>query len=292
MNKVSEMRDKAWRLLWKARWLNRFVFLIVTFSFIRYVAINLAVSLMGASDDALNERLMAATTPMEILDILREPPFLRSILLMMALAMFVATIINAVASYGLARIRLSVANGEEPANWQRMGFSGFSDPFSMFSLAILRTIFVWWPLLLFIAPSVAALTGRDIARGALQFTSITALPLFAISIVAFYRYRQAWFIKAKHNDWSALKCLRESSKMMVGHKWQCFRLDCSFWRPITLMLMTAFGASLLSLLGGPQFAVFISTLLVIAQNLYLDSYIPLGQAIFHLELAKSGDGEK
>lgn len=289
---MKEFRDKAWRLLWISKWLNRFVFLLVAFGFIRYLAINFAMSLLDSSDNVLNERLMAASTTEELLAIMREPANLRSIALMMALALFVATIINAIASFGISRLRLDIAGGNQPENWQRMSFSGFRDPFNLFILEFLHGIFVWWPVLILIIPIVATWLMPGVNQNKLHYTAI-ALPFLAIiSIVNFYRYRQAWFLKATHNDWTALKCLRESAKMMAGHKRQCFLLDCTFWRPVTLMLSSVLVATLLTFLSAPTFLVFLSTLLTTALNLYLGTYIPLGQAAYHLELAKAVGHDK
>ena len=291
MKSANEIRDGAWRLLWHTRWLNRFVFLIVAFSFIRYFAINLAVSLLGSSS-ALNERLMAAENLQDLIAVLREPYYLRSFLLMMALALFVAMIIDSVASYGLSRIRLSVAKSGDAENWQRKAFSGFRDPLGMFALEMLHGIFVWWPIALIVLPSMTYFFAHLLLLGKFSPLFLVALPFSIISIVAYYRYRQAWFIKAAHSDWSPLKCLRESNRMMAGHKWQCFLIDCAFWRPITFMLTVVLTAVILSLVGAPSILTFISTLLITALNLYLGSYIPLGQAIFHLELPQPGEAEK
>lgn len=289
---MKEIRDKAWRLLWISKWLNRFVFLLVAFGFIRYLAINFAMSLLGSSMNVLNERLMAVETFEGMLTIMCEPANMRSIILMMALALFVATIINGIASYGLSRLRLGVAGGNQPENWQRMSFSGFRDPFNLFLLEFLHGIFVCWPFLLSIATVGATWAMSGSTRHTLPYMAL-ALPILAIiSIVNFYRYRQAWFLKATHNDWPALKCLRESARMMAGNKRRCFTLDCAFWRPVTLMLSSVLVASILTIVGAPSFLVFLSTLLTTALNLYLGAYIPLGQAALHLELAKTGESGK
>ena len=47
-------------------------------------------------------------------------------------------------------------------------------------------------------------------------------------IVAAYRYRQALYLLLDHPERSAWQCLRESSALMSGHKWELFVLDLSF----------------------------------------------------------------
>ena len=292
MRKNSEIRDKACRLLWQSRLLNRFVFLIVIFNIIRYFAINIAISFLGSTTNILNERLMSAETPQEILALFGDAPFRKAFIVVMALSLFVAAVINAIAEFGLSRVRLEVARGNENLQWHKVAFGGFRDPFGMFALGLLHAVFVWWPIMFIVIPSMICLVGNIFISGTFSPLYLAAIPFAAISVTAFYRYRQAWFLKASHSDWSALKCLRESDRMMKGCKWRNFLLDCAFWRPITFMLATALTASILTLVNAPDFLMLIATLLITALSLYLGAYIPLGQAVFHLELAKAGDSDQ
>ena len=53
--------------------------------------------------------------------------------------------------------------------------------------------------------------------------------LFIIpGIVAFYRYRQAWYILLDDPQKSALQCISESKRLMQGRKLDLFLLDLSF----------------------------------------------------------------
>lgn len=292
MSKISEIRDKAHRLLWQSRWLNRFMFLIVIFNLLRYIAINIAVSFLGSTTNILNERIMSAETPQEILALFGDAPFRKAFIVVMALSLFVAAVMNSIAEFGISRVRLEVARGNTNLQWHKVAFGGFLDPFGMFALGLLHAIFVWWPILFIVIPAMICLIGTVFVSGVFSPAYLAAIPFAAISVTAFYRYRQAWFLKANHSDWSALKCLRESDRMMKGHKWRNFLLDCSFWRPITFMLATAMTASILTLVNAPDLPMLLVTLLITALSLYLSAYIPLGQAVFHLELAKAGDSNQ
>ena len=54
--------------------------------------------------------------------------------------------------------------------------------------------------------------------------------LFVIpGIIALYRYRMAIYILLDHPEYSANRCLAESSALTQGHKWEIFLLDLSFW---------------------------------------------------------------
>lgn len=284
---MNEIRDTAWRLLWQSKWLSRFVFLIVAFGFIRYIAVNFSASLLlDSSSQGLSERLASAETAQELLTLLRDPSVMRSLLLMAAMSLFVAMTINSIAAYGLARVRLDVAAGNEPPSWIRMCFGGFKDPFGMLALGIMHALFVWWPVFFIVVPAFVLIVREAVMTETYSPYYLIALPFSLISIIPFYRYRQAWFIKAAHPDFSALECLRQSAELMAGQKMRNFRLDCSFWRPIALFLSIVFIATMTAVVGAPPILAFLAALLISALSLYLSAYMPLAQAIFHLQLRK------
>jgi len=60
------------------------------------------------------------------------------------------------------------------------------------------------------------------------FTFLWGLLLFIPGIIARYRYRMALYILLDHPEMSALECLRESKRLMHGHKMELFKMDLSF----------------------------------------------------------------
>lgn len=58
--------------------------------------------------------------------------------------------------------------------------------------------------------------------------ALWSLLLVVPGIIAAYRYRMAYYILIDHPEYSPLQCIRESKKMMRGHKWELFGLDFSF----------------------------------------------------------------
>jgi len=54
------------------------------------------------------------------------------------------------------------------------------------------------------------------------------LPLLLPELIAFYAYRQAYFLMLDNPTMSCAQCLRASSNVMRGHKWELFKLDLSF----------------------------------------------------------------
>ena len=62
--------------------------------------------------------------------------------------------------------------------------------------------------------------------------------LFVIpGVIAAYRYRQAIYLLLDHPEMSALECIRESKRMMTGHKGELFAFDLSFigWYLLTMI---------------------------------------------------------
>jgi len=80
------------------------------------------------------------------------------------------------------------------------------------------------------------------------FVLLWSLLLFIPGIIAGYRYFQAIYILVDDPTKSPMQCLRESSRMMRGHKMELFRLHLSF-----------FGWYLLAALGFIGYAVQVWT---------------------------------
>lgn len=60
------------------------------------------------------------------------------------------------------------------------------------------------------------------------FITLWSMLLVIPGIIAAYRYRQAIYLLLDHPDWSALDCIRESKRIMLGRKAELFILDLSF----------------------------------------------------------------
>ena len=80
----------------------------------------------------------------------------------------------------------------------------------------------------------------------LQFAGIAILCLLVSALlygVFYLLYDQALFLFIDHQDYSFLQCLRESRRMMYGHRIQLFVLNLSFigyWVLSILSLGTAY----------------------------------------------------
>lgn len=106
------------------------------------------------------------------------------------------------------------------------------------------------------------------------FVFLWALLFFFPGIIAGYRYRMAIYLLLEHPEMSALDCIRESKRLMKGHKWELFVFDLSFigWA-ILIGLVDGFGTSLgLQLFGviglGYIGYVFIMPYMELSYSLY------------------------
>ena len=60
------------------------------------------------------------------------------------------------------------------------------------------------------------------------FIGLLSLLLIVPGVLFFYGYRQALFLVLDRPELSVMQCLKESRRMMKGHKWELFKLDLSF----------------------------------------------------------------
>ena len=141
---------------------------------------------------------------------------------------FFSYLFGAIVAFGIARVALKAVRGDEQG-WFASSFGGFSRPFGVMWLLVRMNIQVMLWLLLFVVPG----------------------------FVAIYRYRQAWYLKSDHPDWSAGKCLAVSGEKMRGLKWQAFCLD--FFYIVHVFLIAIFAGAglgaLRSIGGGVMFVV-------------------------------------
>ena len=122
-----------------------------------------------------------------------------------------AIIIVGPVTYGLKKMFLIQAREDRDMKIGDL-FCGFSEDFGgTFLLGLMSNLFViLWSLLLVIP-----------------------------GIVKSYAYEMMYYIKADHPEYDWRTCLRESEKMMKGHKWQLFVLDLSFlgWYIVGLLCL-------------------------------------------------------
>ena len=70
------------------------------------------------------------------------------------------------------------------------------------------------------------------------FIFLWSLLLIVPGICASYSYRMAFYLLADNPDWTPLRAIQESKKLMYGHRWRLAWLDCSFIGWFLLVFVT------------------------------------------------------
>ena len=101
---------------------------------------------------------------------------------------------------GLAGVLLVTVRGKQPLEVGDL-FKNFGQNFGQkILLGFMQSVFIFLWTLLFIIPG----------------------------IVKTYAYSMSYYISVDHPDWEWNKCITESRRIMVGHKWKLFCLHLSF----------------------------------------------------------------
>lgn len=109
---------------------------------------------------------------------------------------------------GVNHIYLKAANDE------KTHFSDIFSKFSLFGKALLADILM------------------------AIFLSLQFLLLIVPGIIAYYSYSMTYFIMAEHPELSAMEAIKESKKIMKGHRFELFVLELSFILWYLLELIT------------------------------------------------------
>ena len=314
MRSNVEFRNLAWQRLWADHWFGRLfgggLLLGLCGSAVQAVLSGI-LGRLGVQSwieyfQAVVQNRQDLTTPVPNL----TPDYISQASSSTVLTFFFSLLMAGLASYGCAVIlKKCLANDEK--NWLGEAFGGFKYPFGMLWLQVRYwLICAGWGFVALFVPGVLCGAGYPFAKGLpLQQLSIVA-GLFAVVALSwatwifcfpFYRYRFLWLVKADHPDWSAGQCLKSCRELMKGNKLKSFKLDCSYWKSITLMLLpllvlslTIFASELclgagrqgLALVGVVAFlclAVFLPLVLVVPQ------YVSVGQGFLYEELKQQGE---
>ena len=272
MRSFTELQELAWKRLWADHWFGRLfgggLLLTICGYFINAV---IGSVLTGLNVRTWSDYYMAViqnrqdlTTPIPNL----TSDFVYQATSSGAFSMFIGYIMAGIAAYGSAVILLRCLGNEENG-WLGAAFGGFKDPFGMLWLMIRYVlVFVGWGLFLLVPP----------------------LGIWLL-IVAFYRYRFLFLVKAEHPDWSAGACMKRCRELMKGHKMDSFRLDCAYWKPITLMLlllMACTGFAAVAAVGvfplANGFVAGVMCLGTCVASIVLKQYISVGQGFLYLDI--------
>ena len=306
-----EFRNLAWKRLWADKWFGRLFggwILLTLCGYAVNTVIGGILGRLGVQDwqdyyvaVAMNRRDL--TTPVPNL----TSNYIFTATSASVLEAFIGYIMTAIATYGAAVILLRCLKNEEEG-WLGAAFGGFKDPFGMLWLFVrIMLIYLGWMLLALFPIGVIAGVCFPVVKPMLESAPLLAATLMAIAFtlgisiflaiycIPFYRYRFLFLVKAEHPDWSAGACIRSCRALMEGHKMESFKLDCSYWKPITLvLLLTLLVVAVISLVALFKDSGLVVTLLVIVAlfafvacyvgAIVLGQYIGVGQGFFYQDL--------
>ena len=311
MRSNTEFRNLAWKRLWADHWFGRLFgggLLLMLSGYAVNVVIDGILGRLGVQ--TWQDYYVAVA--MNRKDLTTPVPNLTSNYIFTAtsasvLEMFIGYIMAGIAAYGAAVLLLKCLKNEENG-WLGEAFSGFKDPFGMLWLFVrLMLIYLCWMLVAFFPFGVAMGACIPVLKSMIESAPLLGAAIasvvltlgiggtIAVCCIPFYRYRFLFLFKAEHPDWSAGACLRSCKAFMEGHKWESFKLDCSYWKPITLVLVAFFFivcgiflaialkdvVAIAALVGLVTLLLFFITL---AGAIVLGQYIGVGQGFFYQDL--------
>ena len=190
---------------------------------------------------------------------------------------FVQYIFQGIISFGMCVTLLKCIKNDSHG-WFSGAFGGFARPLEMFWLTILMFIkIVLWALLLIIP-----------------------------GIIACFRYALAWYVKAENPEMSANACIKRSSELMDGRKWNFVILGLSYFGWFLLAVLPIIvasgimGASRAGLQAGEEVSPDIVSLLVVCGSIFVSVvmfafvsiYVAIGKAVFYRDAKAEVDATK
>ena len=309
MKSNLELRERAWKRLWTDKWFGRLfgggLLLGLCGSAVQVVISGILGRLNVQTWQNYFEAVLAnrqdLTTPVPNL----TSEFISQATSSSILILFFSYLMAGIAAYGGAVILLKcLANDEK--DWLSAAFGGFKWPFEMLWMFVrLVLTYLGWFLLGMIPLAAVALSCRSEISAVVESGSLPAVVTLSflsaagllvpilLACVPFYRYRFLFLVKAEQPELGANACFRTCRELMKGNLMTSFRLDVSYWRPITGLLllclvMTCGALALTQVPTGAQLvlgALLLAGLVTLfACLIVLSQYIGVGQGFLYLEI--------
>lgn len=258
MKTCSEMRAEAWRTVVRTRWLWRLATVAMLLNGVAQIVLGFIASSyseMGISTWTEFAKAKIAAAQQGLGYTVPSSSVAWQMTGASVFETFMAYIFGAIFSLGIAVVTLKAVKGDEE-KWFSRSFEGFRRPLdAAWLLFLINLKAMLWSLLLLVP-----------------------------GLVAVYRYRQAWYLKARNPDWSASKCIAESGRMMDGFKWKAFVFDLSYFG---WLLLAGAGVGATMLMQNP-----VGGMLSLITAVFVLCYFFAGRAVFFRELvAERGEPE-
>ena len=269
MRSCSEIRQDAWNILTGSKWgwkilLNGFVLCAIMFAAL--FGLEYLFEVAGIQTwETFREAQLAAKRSGVDLAVASGHEALR-MTFASGFSTFVQYIFQGIISFGMCVTLLKCIKNDSQG-WFSGAFGGFARPLEMFWLTMLMMIkIVLWALLLIIP-----------------------------GIIACFRYALAWYVKAENPEMSANACIKRSSELMDGRKWNFVILGLSYFGWFLLAVLPIIvasgimGASRAGLQAGEEVSPDIVSLLVVCGSIFVSVvmfafvsiYVAIGKAVFY-----------
>ena len=269
MRLCSEIRQDAWNILTGSKWgwkilLNGVLLCAIMFAVLFGLEYLFEVAGIQTWDSFREAQLEAKRSGVE-LAVASGHEALR-MTFASGFSTFVQYIFQGIISFGMCVTLLKCIKNDSHG-WFSGAFGGFARPLEMFWLTILMFIkIVLWALLLIIP-----------------------------GIIACFRYALAWYVKAENPEMSANDCIKRSSELMDGRKWNFVILGLSYFGWFLLAVLPIIvasgimGASRAGLQAGEEVSPDIVSLLVVCGLIFVSVvmfafvsiYVAIGKAVFY-----------
>ena len=314
MKSNVEFRALAWKRLWADHWFGRLFGGGLLLWLCGYAVQGVLSNILGRLGvqswfdylDAVVRNRQDLTTPIPNL----TSDYISQASSSTVLTVFFSFLMAGIAAYGGAVIlKKCLANDEK--GWLGEAFGGFKYPFGMLWLWVrLWLIWIGWTAVAFFVPGFLCGVGYPLVKGlslaqlsivAGLFVTVALCWVIWIYCIPFYRYRFLWLVKAEHPEWGAGECISACRKLMKGNMLKSFRLDCSYWKSITLMLLPLLVLSLTILINewyfgeGKQGLAIIGVVALLCLAvlmpliLIVPQYIRVGQGFLYEELKQQNE---
>ena len=269
MRSCSEIRQDAWNILTGSKWgwkilLNGVVLGAIMFAVL--FGLEYIFEVAGIQTwESFREAQLAAKRSGVDLAVASGHEALR-MTFASGFSMFVQYIFQGIISFGMCVTLLKCIKNDSQG-WFSGAFGGFARPLEMFWLTMLMMIkIVLWALLLIIP-----------------------------GIIACFRYALAWYVKAENPEMGANACIKRSSELMDGRKWNFVILGLSYFGWFLLAVLpiivasSIMGASRAGLQAGEEVSPDIVSLLVVCGSIFVSVvmfafvsiYVAIGKAVFY-----------
>ena len=310
MKSNDELRELAWKRLWADKWFGRLFGAGFLLGICGYAVSSVLRSILGRLNVQDWQDYAQAVT-MNRHDVTSPVPNLTSEYIWQAtsstcLEGFFSFIMAGITAYGCAVVLRKCLRNDGEGNWLAEAFGGFKWPFGLLWMQLRLTLtYLGWFLVGAIPLGAAAgfcypRLSSGIAAGSVEalaavmlFFMLAFLVLILLMCVPFYRYRFLFLVKAEQPELGANACYRTCRELMKGHLMTSFRLDVSYWRPITgvLLLCLALTGGALALTLVPTWVqlvlgalLFAGLLAILVCSIVLSQYIGVGQGFLYQEI--------